>query len=634
MITREELLQKLANDPKWDVGVAINRTNPVPTDATAVVESVEALNAYATSNPIAYPGQIVTVLGETEIAAYLIKTVGENSVISKLAASTASGDIATDVENLKTQVAKIISGEQVVGAATKATQDGAGNVIATTYATVSALNDVKTTAEQGVTDAAAAKSAADAAKEVADAKIGAVSLASGTNNGTLKLTIDGTATDNIAVTGLGSAAYKADTAFDAAGKAEELVNAHNSSNAAHSDIRESITALSEKVSGRATNYVFANKLDAEYVAAIGKAGSFGIGDTIYFTDTNIPDEWVTAVNESAPFYTFQEIETEKPDLSGYVKDTRKINGKDLKADITLGVADISGAASTTDVSTAKEEVLGTVDTKLENYVTNTTLDGKGYITKEVNNLTNYTTTTELNTALGNKQDKNQTLTDIAALEGTGLVKKTADGVELDTNSYLVEADLTSALEPYAKSADVTSEIETAVADKQTAAQVNALIAAATIDGSKVNGAVASATNADTAAKVANKLTVGDKEFDGSTAVEITAADLGAITAIPEATAEALGGIKVGFNKAGNKLPVQLEEGKAFVEIPAAVQYQAGDGLALDSATHTFSIAENGVVSTMIADNSVTNAKIQNVNVMKLEQGEADILVLNGGNATA
>lgn len=633
MITREELLQKLANDPKWDVGVAINRTNPVPTDATAVLESVEALTAYATSNPIAYPGQIVAVLGESEVAAYLIKTVGENASISKLAASTASGDIATDVENLKTQIAKIISGEQVVGAATKATQDGAGNVIADTYATVTALEDVKTTAEKGVSDAAAAKSAADAAKEVADAKVGAVSFASGVANGTVKLTVDGVDTE-VAVKGLGSAAYKSDTAFDAAGKAEELVNAHNIAADAHSDIRESITALSEKVSGRATSYVFKNKKDAKYVEAVGKAGSFGLGYTIYFTDANIPDEWVTAVNESAPFYTFQNIETEKPDLTGYVKDTRTINGKDLKNDIVLGVADISGAASTSDVSAAKEEVLGQVDTKLESYVTNTALEGKGYITKDVNNLTNYTNKTDLNTALGNKQDKDETLTAIAALTGTGLVKKTADGVELDTNNYLVSSDLTSALEPYAKSADVTSEIETAVADKQTAAQVNALIAAATIDGSKVNGAVASATNADTAAKVANKLTVGAKEFDGSDAVEITAADLGAITAIPEATAEALGGIKVGFTKAGNKLPVQLEEGKAFVEIPAAIQYQAGDGLALDSATHTFSIAEGGVVSSMIADNSVTNAKIQSVNILKLEQGESDELILNGGNATA
>jgi len=40
-----------------------------------------------------------------------------------------------------------------------------------------------------------------------------VSLASGTNDGTLKLTVNGTATDNIAVTGLGSAAYTDSTNY-------------------------------------------------------------------------------------------------------------------------------------------------------------------------------------------------------------------------------------------------------------------------------------------------------------------------------------------------------------------------------------------------------------------------------------
>ena len=52
-----------------------------------------------------------------------------------------------------------------------------------------------------------AKTNAATAQQTADSKVGSVSLASGTNNGTLKLTVDGTSTDNIAVKGLGSAAY-------------------------------------------------------------------------------------------------------------------------------------------------------------------------------------------------------------------------------------------------------------------------------------------------------------------------------------------------------------------------------------------------------------------------------------------
>ena len=623
-MTREEFFDKLNNGAKWDVGVAINRTNPVPLDANSVFESLDALTTYATTNALAYPGQVVAVLGEDEIAAYLIKTTGAGALISKLAASSASGDISADVETLKTQVANIINGTQVVGAAIKATQDGEGNVISETYATATALNGVKTTAEKGVSDAAEAKSAADAAKEVADAKVGAVSLATGAENGTVKLTVDGKDTE-VAVKGLGSAAYTAVDAYDAAGKAEELVNAHNVSAEAHSDIRESITALAEKVSGRATGYVFANKEDPKYTEAIGKAGSFVVGDTIYFTDADIPDEWVTAVNVEAPFYAFQEIETEKPDLNGYVKDTRTINGKDLKADIVLGVADIEGAASKTDVSTAKTEVLGEVDTKLEGYVKTTELDGKGYITKDVDDLTNYTTTTDLNTALGNKQDKNTTLTAIAALTGEGLVKKTADGVELDANAYITEAALTD----YAKSADVTNEINEAVADKQTAEQVNALIAAATIQGSKVEGAVANATTAVTANKVANKLTIGSEEYDGSAPVEVTAATLGALTEVPAATAEKIGGFKLlgegeeAEETATHRIVKLDAHNHGYVDIPAAMVYTAKADGGLELEDGAFGIKALGVKDSMI----------ENVSTDKFVQG-TNLFVLNGGNANA
>lgn len=343
-MTREEFFEKLTNGAKWDVGVAINRTNPVPLDANSVFESLDALTAYATTNALAYPGQVVSVLGTEEIAAYLIKTTGEGALISKLVASSASGDISADVEALKTQVANIINGTQVVGAATKATQDGEGNVISTTYATATALDGVKTTAEKGVSDAAIAKAAADAAKEAADAKVGAVSLASGVENGTVKLTVDGVDTE-VAVKGLGSAAYTAADAYDAAGTAKGLVDAHNVSAEAHADIRETITALAEKVSGRATNYVYKNDQDADYIAAVGKAGSFIVGDTIYFTDTNISDQWVIKVNATAPYYEFQDIETEKPSFDGYVK------GTGLTADkLVLGNTGSNVKASTYGVS--------------------------------------------------------------------------------------------------------------------------------------------------------------------------------------------------------------------------------------------------------------------------------------------
>lgn len=623
-MTREEFFNKLKTGAKWDVGVAINRTNPVPLDANEIFESIATMEAYIKSNALAYPGQIVVVLGETETAAYLVNAVGgEGKGYVKLAATTGSGDVGEELAQLAARVAVVEGYFTEGGIAKKATADAAGNVIADTYATVTALGDVQTTAEKGVSDAAAAKEAADAAKAVADAKVGAVSLASGAANGTVKLTVDGVESE-VAVKGLGSAAYTAADAYDVAGKAQELVGAHNVSAEAHADIRQSVTALAEKVSGRATGYVFANKQDAKYIEAIGKAGSFVIGDTIYFTDANVPDEWVTAVNAEAPFYAFQNIETEKPDLSGYVKDTRTINGKDLKTDVVLGVVDIEGAASKTDVSTAKTEVLGEVDTKLESYVKTTELEGKVYITKDVSDLTNYTTTAALNGLLDGKQDKNDTLTAIAALSGAGLVKKTADGVELDANAYITDA----ALADYAKSADVTQEINAAVADKQTAEQVNALIAAATIEGSKVNGAVAEATTAATANKVANALTIGSETYDGSAPIEVTAATLGALTEVPAATAEKVGGFKLlGEGDAAEETAVHRivkldAHNHAYVDIPAAVVYSAKADGGLELVDGAFGIKANGV----------KDAMIESVSTDKLTQGIQQF-VLNGGSAT-
>ena len=70
-----------------------------------------------------------------------------------------------------------------------------------------------------------ASTAAKNAQATADSKVGSVSLASGTNNGTLKLTVNGTATDNIAVKGLGSAAYTASSAYATSAQGTKADNA-------------------------------------------------------------------------------------------------------------------------------------------------------------------------------------------------------------------------------------------------------------------------------------------------------------------------------------------------------------------------------------------------------------------------
>lgn len=142
-MTREEFFNKLDAGAKWNVGVSIARTNPLPLDANEIFRSVEEMEEYIATNLLAYPGQLVVVLGTNETAAYLVKTVGGNGKgYSKLAATSGSGDVNEQLEALSnrlTQIENRFTEAGVANAAVKAEKDGAGNVISTTYATKTEL---------------------------------------------------------------------------------------------------------------------------------------------------------------------------------------------------------------------------------------------------------------------------------------------------------------------------------------------------------------------------------------------------------------------------------------------------------------------------------------------------------------
>lgn len=111
-MTYKELFESLKNGAKWDIGVSINRTNPLPLDQYSIFASLNDLNTYVQSNAVAYPGQIVAVLatGGTEeeptytAEAYIIKSVGAGGVVMKLASTTGSGDVSQDIANLQSEL--------------------------------------------------------------------------------------------------------------------------------------------------------------------------------------------------------------------------------------------------------------------------------------------------------------------------------------------------------------------------------------------------------------------------------------------------------------------------------------------------------------------------------------------------
>ena len=83
----------------------IKRGNPIPLDTTAVWYNKTELETYAASGATAYVGQILTLVADNKCEAYMISS--EAGALVKLAQTTATGDLATDVTNLQTQVGNL-----------------------------------------------------------------------------------------------------------------------------------------------------------------------------------------------------------------------------------------------------------------------------------------------------------------------------------------------------------------------------------------------------------------------------------------------------------------------------------------------------------------------------------------------
>lgn len=136
--------------------LSIKRGNPAPVDTTAVWYNKTELETYAASGATAYVGQILTLVADGKAEAYVISN--EAGTLVKLAQTTASGDLATDVANLQTQVSTLIT---KVGTAKD------GDTAATgLYALI---ETAQKQADKGVTNAATAQSAAKAAQSDVDA---------------------------------------------------------------------------------------------------------------------------------------------------------------------------------------------------------------------------------------------------------------------------------------------------------------------------------------------------------------------------------------------------------------------------------------------------------------------------------
>lgn len=128
----------------------IQRGNPIPLDDSSVYYDKTTMETYAKSGATAYVGQIITLVNEASktCEAYMISN--EAGTLVKLAQTTATGDLATDVTTLKGQVDSLI--EQVGSAAAEGTEaSGLYKLIADVEATANGKVSSVNAADASVT---------------------------------------------------------------------------------------------------------------------------------------------------------------------------------------------------------------------------------------------------------------------------------------------------------------------------------------------------------------------------------------------------------------------------------------------------------------------------------------------------
>lgn len=151
----------------------IKRGNPIPLDTTAVWYNKTELENYAKTGATAYVGQVLTLVAGGKCEAYMISN--EAGTLVKLAQTTASGDLASDVANLQTQVEGLV--EKVGSAAAEGTEaSGLYKLIADVEAVAKARLESLEAGDNSVTIAGSATKPSVAVK-ISKASGNALSLA-------------------------------------------------------------------------------------------------------------------------------------------------------------------------------------------------------------------------------------------------------------------------------------------------------------------------------------------------------------------------------------------------------------------------------------------------------------------------
>lgn len=585
------------NFQKMDFAMELNRTSDFPLDRSAMFGSYADALAYAKHDgsderqigTVSYVGQIISVFGPgadgttDEIAAYIITAVGSGASLMKFAQSSASGDVEEEIQKLAVRITEVEGKLKVASADADgllSKEDFAKLLGIAAGAQVNVIESVKVNGE---------------ALEIADKAVN-IDLSAYAKTADVNTEL-GKKVDAVEGKGLSTNDYDAAAVAEVA-KIKDKADASTVTELAGKVTKntEDIAKINTDLEGLtgAMHFIGTSTTDPVEGATVEGHETFKAGDVCLYGNkeyvyNDVTSKWVELGDEGSHA------------TKGYVDEAKQ------------AAIDAAGEAT---------------DEKLKNYSTTTAVEGliataKSEAVTEAGTaadskiakaLEAYTTTEALNTELGKKVDavtgkslvSDELITKMEGIQDNAAIKGVEGGIKLDAETGKISIDAANV--PVIAQAKVDGLVD-ALAEKKDEAGVKALIAEATIEAGKINGAVAEA------AKVTNALTAGEKVFDGSKAVEITAADLGALTAIEKATDSALGGIMTGYESTEENRAVQLDEnGKAYVNVPKAAE------ALIKSVSAEFEVSAEGQLN------------VKAVNVSKLEQTAGDKFVLDGGNA--
>lgn len=110
----EKFFSDLASGATWSAGVAFKRSNPLPLDRYSVFETKELAETYASSNAVAYPGQVIAVAESNVMNVYVLaqqsnEDGSQSLVLQPIAADVDLSNYST-TEQMQEAIASAIAG--------------------------------------------------------------------------------------------------------------------------------------------------------------------------------------------------------------------------------------------------------------------------------------------------------------------------------------------------------------------------------------------------------------------------------------------------------------------------------------------------------------------------------------------